>query len=240
MKNNLQPRYNDGKYKKMEYFLKGFRAPLFKLLNFNSKYKFECPICNYCGPFMRKNNRPFAKCPKCGELERTRLASLVLESIYSDQKASKTDVLHISPENSLRKKFQKNYKSYISADLHRKDVDRQFDVQNIPFSDESFDLVFASHVLEYPEDDRKAMSEIRRILRRDGIAILPVPLIHKKTKDNIERNPTNRMMHEPGLDFFDRYKDFFSSVKIYDPESFDPKFNLHEHETLNLMPVCKV
>ena len=240
MKNNLQPRYNDGKYKKMEYFLKGFRAPLFKLLNFNSKYKFQCPICNYRGPFMRKNNRPFAKCPKCGELERTRLASLVLESIYSDQKASKTDVLHISPENSLRKKFQKNYKSYISADLHRKDVDRQFDVQNIPFSDESFDLVFASHVLEYPEDDRKAMSEIRRILRKDGIAILPVPLIHKKTKDNIERNPTNRMMHEPGLDFFDRYKDFFSSVKIYDPESFDPKFNLHERETLNLLPVCKV
>lgn len=240
MKNNLQPRYNDGKYKKMEYFLKGFRAPLFKLLNFNSKYKFQCPICNYRGPFMRKNNRPFAKCPKCGELERTRLASLVLESIYSDQKASKTDVLHISPENSLRKKFQKNYKSYISADLHRKDVDRQFDVQNIPFSDESFDLVFASHVLEYPEDDRKAMSEIRRILRKDGIAILPVPLIHKKTKDNIERNPTNRMMHEPGLDFFERYKDFFSSVKIYDPESFDPKFNLHEHETLNLLPVCKV
>jgi SAM-dependent methyltransferase len=189
---------------------------------------------------MKKNNRPFAKCPKCGELERTRLASLVLESIYSDQKASKTDVLHISPENSLRKKFQKNYKSYISADLHRKDVDRQFDVQNIPFSDESFDLVFASHVLEYPEDDRKAMSEIRRILRKDGIAILPVPLIHKKTKDNIERNPINRMMHEPGLDFFDRYKDFFSSVKIYDPESFDHKFNLHEHETLNLLPVCKV
>lgn len=240
MKNNLQPRYNDGKYKKMEYFLKGFRAPLFKLLNFNSKYKFQCPICNYGGPFMRKNNRPFAKCPKCGELERTRLASLVLESIYSDQKASKTDVLHISPENSLRKKFQKNYKSYISADLHRKDVDRQFDVQDIPFSDESFDLVFASHVLEYPEDDRKAMSEIRRILRKDGIAILPVPLIHKKTKDNIERNPINRMMHEPGLDFFERYKDFFSSVKIYDPESFDPKFNLHEQETLNLLPVCKV
>ena len=240
MKNNLQPRYNDGKYKKMEYFLKGLRAPFFKLLNFNSKYKFQCPICNYRGPFMRKNNRPFAKCPKCGELERTRLASLVLESIYSYQKASKTDVLHIAPENSLRKKFQKNYKSYISADLHRKDVDRQFDVQHIPFSDKSFDLVFASHVLEYPEDDRKAMSEIRRILRKDGIAILPVPLLHKKTKDNIERNPTNRMMHEPGLDFFDRYKDFFSSVKIYDPESFDPKFNLHEHETLNLMPVCKV
>ena len=77
-------------------------------------------------------------------------------------------------------------------------------------------------------------------MRKDGIAILPVPLIHKKTKDNQARNPKNRMMHEPGLDFFDRYREFFSSVEIFGPESFDSKFNLHEYETSNLLPVCKV
>lgn len=232
--------YNDGKFKNIEYFLKGFRAPFFKVLNFNSKHKFQCPICNYYGPFMRKNNRPFAKCPKCGELERTRLASLALKSIYSNQKALETDILHISPENSLRNNFKKNFKSYVSADLHRKDVDYQFDIQDIPFPEKSFDLVFASHVLEYPEDDRKAISEIRRVLRKDGIAILPVPVLHEKTKDLTERHPTNRMMHEPGLDYYDRYKEYFSFVEIYDSESFDPKFNLHEHKTLNLLPVCKV
>jgi hypothetical protein len=48
------------------------------------------------------------------------------------------------------------------------------------------------------------------------------------------------MMHEPGLDFFDRYREFFSSVEIFGPESFDSKFNLYEYETSNLLPVCKV
>ena len=38
--------YNEGKFKEVEYFLKGLRAPLFKLVNFKSKDKFSCPICN--------------------------------------------------------------------------------------------------------------------------------------------------------------------------------------------------
>ncbi|NCW38409.1 MAG: glycosyltransferase, partial [Proteobacteria bacterium] len=51
---------------------------------------------------MDKNNRLRAKCPKCGELERARMAMLVLNQIYDEKKASETDVLHISPENFLR------------------------------------------------------------------------------------------------------------------------------------------
>jgi SAM-dependent methyltransferase len=168
-----------------------------------------------------------------------RLAYLTLLSIYSKQKASQVEVLHISPENSLRKYFIKNYKSYTSADLHRQDVDYQFDVQDIPFPNESFDLVFASHVLEYPENDKKAIGEIRRVLRKNGIAMLPVPIIHNKTKDLQKRDPINRMMHEPGLDFFERYKEHFESVDIYDSKSFDDSFNLKEYETHNLLPVCK-
>ena len=100
--------YNEGKYKEVEYFLKGLRAPIFKLININSKHKYICPICNYKGPFMDKNNRHHAKCPKCGELERARMAMLVVNEIYDDHKASQTDVLHISPENFLRKVFKKN------------------------------------------------------------------------------------------------------------------------------------
>ena len=37
--------YNKGKFKEVEYFLKGLRAPIFKLLNHKSKYKYDCPIC---------------------------------------------------------------------------------------------------------------------------------------------------------------------------------------------------
>ena len=243
--------YNEGKYKEVEYFLKGLRAPIFKLININSKHKYICPICNYKGPFMDKNNRHRAKCPKCGELERARMAMLVVNEIYDDHKASQTDVLHISPENFLRKIFKKKYKSYISSDLYRKDVDHQFDIEEIPYPDNSFDLVFASHVLEYVKNDKKAINEIKRVLRPGGLAFLPVPMLHDKTIDFEERPPNKRIIRETGVDYFDRYREVFTEVKVYDPSSFDEKFNLtidmedessterRMYQLPNLLPVCK-
>ena len=243
--------YNEGKYKELEYFLKGLRAPIFKLININSKHKYICPICNYKGPFMDKNNRHRAKCPKCGELERARMAMLVVNEIYDDHKASQTDVLHISPENFLRKIFKKKYKSYISSDLYRKDVDHQFDIEEIPYPDNSFDLVFASHVLEYVKNDKKAINEIKRVLRPGGLAFLPVPMLHDKTIDFEERPPNKRIIRETGVDYFDRYREVFTEVKVYDPSSFDEKYNLtidmedessskkRMYQLPNFLPVCK-
>jgi SAM-dependent methyltransferase len=243
--------YNEGKYKEVEYFLKGLRAPIFKLININSKHKYICPICNYKGPFMDKNNRHRAKCPKCGELERARMAMLVVNQIYDDLKASQTDVLHISPENFLRKIFKKKYKSYISSDLYRKDVDHQFDIEEIPYPDNSFDLVFASHVLEYVKNDKKAINEIKRVLRPGGLAFLPVPMLHDKTIDFEERPPNKRIIRETGVDYFDRYREVFTEVKVYEPSSFGEGFNLtidmedqsdlerRMYQLPNLLPVCK-
>ena len=243
--------YNEGKYKEVEYFLKGLRAPIFKLININSKHKYICPICNYKGPFMDKNNRHRAKCPKCGELERARMAMLVVNEIYDDHKASQTDVLHISPENFLRKIYKKKYKSYISSDLYRKDVDHQFDIEEIPYPDNSFDLVFASHVLEYVKNDKKAINEIKRVLRPGGLAFLPVPMLHDKTIDFEERPPNKRIIRETGVDYFDRYREVFTEVKVYDPSSFDEKYNLtidmedessskkRMYQLPNFLPVCK-
>ena len=243
--------YNEGKYKEVEYFLKGLRAPIFKLININSKHKYICPICNYKGPFMDKNNRHRAKCPKCGELERARMAMLVVNEIYDDHKASQTDVLHISPENFLRKIFKKKYKSYISSDLYRKDVDHQFDIEEIPYPDNSFDLVFASHVLEYVKNDKKAINEIKRVLRPGGLAFLPVPMLHDKTIDFKERPPNKRIIRETGVDYFDRYREVFTEVKVYDPSSFNEKYNLtidmedessskkRMYQLPNFLPVCK-
>lgn len=245
--------YNKGRFKEIEYYLKGLRAPIFKLLNHKSKYKYDCPICSYHGPFMNKNNRLRAKCPKCGELERARMAMLVINSTYSDKKASETDVLHVSPENFLRKIFKSKYKSYISSDLYREDVDHQFDIQNIPYPDSSFDLVFASHVLEYVENDRQAIQEIKRVLRPGGLALLPVPMLHEKTIDYEERPPNKRIIRETGIDYFDRYKEVFEEVEIYDPSFFGEEYNLtidiketskrtsqtKTYQLPNLLPVCK-
>lgn len=43
------------------------------------------------------------------------------------------------------------------------------DVQELPFSGESFDVVLANHMLYHVPDPRKALAEIRRVLVHDGV-----------------------------------------------------------------------
>ena len=48
----------------------------------------------------------------------------------------------------------------------------KFDIQDMPFEDNTYDLIWCSHVLEHVPDDRRALSEIRRILTPNGIAVI--------------------------------------------------------------------
>ena len=44
-----------------------------------------------------------------------------------------------------------------------------FDCQNIPFSSETFDMIIADHVLFYCRDLDKALQEIKRVLKPEGV-----------------------------------------------------------------------
>lgn len=48
---------------------------------------------------------------------------------------------------------------------------REIDVQNIPYPDESFDAVFANFMLYHVPDRQKAIAEIRRVLKPDGVVL---------------------------------------------------------------------
>ena len=52
------------------------------------------------------------------------------------------------------------------------------DMQFLPYKNESFDIIFALDVLEHLEYDIIAISELSRILKKNGIAIITVP--HRK------------------------------------------------------------
>ncbi len=49
---------------------------------------------------------------------------------------------------------------------------RQMDMQDISYEDNSFDLVIANHVLFYAKDRKKALSELRRVLKPGGCLCL--------------------------------------------------------------------
>ena len=46
---------------------------------------------------------------------------------------------------------------------------QEFDCNNIPYSDESFDVVIANHTLFYCDKPEEAVAEIRRVLKKNGV-----------------------------------------------------------------------
>ena len=192
---------------------------------------FECPACGYEGPFLDVNpptgRRRHAQCPRCGCLERHRLQLVVVDDVMRDRNAKAMSVLHVSPEPFLRKRFAARFGQYETADLEMPDVDHRVDLCQLPFARETFDCVYASHVLEHIRDDGKALSEIRRVLRPDGIAILPVPIVAPATVEYPSPNPREfGHVRAPGPDYFDKYERYFASVRRYTsdtaPRQFQP------------------
>ncbi len=80
---------------------------------------------------------------------------LYLQNIIPDN--DKLRVLHFAPEKIIEK-FFKSYKNieYLSSDINPKRAMAVQDITNLSFGDDSFDIVFCSHVLEHINDDLKA------------------------------------------------------------------------------------
>lgn len=208
------------------------------------KEKFECPVYGYAGPFMDAapptGLRKHAKCPSCNTLERHRIQFLVVEEVLSNVIPSNLRMLHFAPESFFRKYFSRQFGQYETADISMKGVDHSVDLQRLPFDDKSYDFVFASHVLEHIPDDEKAISEIRRILKPNGIAILPVPLVAEKTIEYPEPNPYEAFhVRAPGVDYFDRYERHFSRVERFSSDSLPEKYQLFIFEDRTQWPTKK-
>ena len=93
-------------------------------------------------------------------------------------------VLHIAPEPCVVPNLRDlATRQYVSGDLVRTDVLIQFDIQALPFSKQSFDVIYCSHVLQAVEDDDKALAEISRILSSTGWAIVNVPCRGVSTRE---------------------------------------------------------
>ena len=185
-----------------------------------------CPICEkktYFEPF-GFHRRQSAKCARCASLERHRLLWLFLQrkTEFFNQKASK--VLHIAPEPCLEKRFKKILgDKYITADLY-KNAMVKMDITDIQEPDESFDAVICNHVLEHVHDDKKAMNEFYRILKKEGWAILLVPIANM---DRTYEDPSiktdgarfwafgqNDHVRKYGKDYIDRLKSAGFTVSV--------------------------
>ena len=85
-------------------------------------------------------------------------------------------VLHFAPEQAFYKRFRKMKNlEYTTTDLNSPLADVKADICNLPFKDNSFDIVLCNHVLEHIPDDVKAMQELYRVMKVGGMGIFQIP-----------------------------------------------------------------
>lgn len=126
-------------------------------------------------PYGYGKQRPNVLSPSTLSLERHRLLWLYLKnetSFFTEN----LKVLHMAPEQCFLDIFKKMENlNYTTADLYSPIVDVKANILELPFQDNSFDVVFCNHVLEHIEDDSKAMSELFRVMKPGGLGIFQVP-----------------------------------------------------------------
>jgi SAM-dependent methyltransferase len=113
--------------------------------------------------------------PSTLSLERHRLLWLYLKN-ETDFFTSEKRVLHFAPEQAFYKRFRKMKNlEYVTTDLNSPLADVKADICNLPFKDNSFDVILCNHVLEHIPDDSKAMQELYRVMKPGGWGIFQIP-----------------------------------------------------------------
>jgi len=192
----------------------------------------ECPCCRgkyrtflpFGAPPGRRQN---ARCPGCFALERHRLLWMYFNN-RTNLMTDKLKMLHVAPEFIFQSKLKKlSNLDYLSSDLRPTEAMVQMDITNIELPDDQFDVIYCSHVFEHIPDDRKAMSELQRVLKPGGWAILQVPqninmeLTAEGTDDMTELEREAQFGHHDhqrlyGLDYGKKLEDVGFEVRVDD------------------------
>jgi SAM-dependent methyltransferase len=140
----------------------------------------ECPCCG--STFSRfmpgLSHRDTRVCPRCGAQERHRALWLYMRERTDLFARDQLSILHWAPEYALQRSLSElPNAAYVSADLHGGEASQHMDMTDVPFKDDSFDLIVCVHVLEHVPDDRQAIREMVRVLRPGGLALLLVPIV---------------------------------------------------------------
>tara|TARA_B100000886_G_scaffold268568_1_gene192643 strand:- start:650 stop:1414 length:765 start_codon:yes stop_codon:yes gene_type:complete len=203
-----------------------FVKPILKILMYGNKYTDPIDGKNFRAflPYGYNKIRNNVLSPSTYSLERHRLLWLYLKNETSFFKA-KLKVLHFAPESALMNQFKKlKNLSYDTVDLNSPIADIKADICNLPFLDNSYDFILCNHVLEHVIDDDKAMRELYRVLKKNGIGIFQVPIDYNRDTTFEDFSVTNKKERNKlfgqydhvriyGLDFFDRLQKAGFSVE---------------------------
>jgi SAM-dependent methyltransferase len=168
----------------------------------------QCPCCGAgYRQFLPYEALSNVRCGRCGSLERHRLLCLYLRA-RTDLFSRPQRLLHFAPEPMLRSMFAALPNlQYVTSD-YRPGAGVRMDITSLALRDCTFDAIICVHVLEHIPDDRRAMSELHRVLKPGGWAILQVPLEWDRActyEDARITAPEERLVHFGQQDHVRRY-----------------------------------
>lgn len=186
----------------------------FRKLNWKRHYIQQSLLGGHPGekvfcPIAKKEFKTFIKInndlvtPSNGARKRHRLVWHFLENELKILKGH-SKILHIAPELPFYEILSKQKGlTYVPGDKMVAGYSNQKGILNVDltaleFENDMFDYVLCNHVLEHIPDDGKAMSEIFRVLKPGGKAIITVPINEKLSEtyeDSTITSPKDREKH---------------------------------------------
>lgn len=137
-------------------------------------------------------------CPFCGSRARTRR----LYSILNESDLIYGKILHFSPSRSLYRLLKKNKNiAYFSTDYEDEFIaEHRYDITQIPLENDFFDLIICYHILEHIENDKKAMEELHRVLKHNGICIIQTPFKEGNIYEDFSKTTPQERLEAFGQD----------------------------------------
>lgn len=155
---------------------------------------YHCNICKaHLRQFIDHDHEGYRLCPKCGSLDRHRRLWDYLET----EKPLKGICLDFSPSPFIKRRLERRSDiQYLTTDYVGAFVaDFKYDINQMDCADESYDTIICYHVLEHITTDLKAMSELYRVLRKGGRAIVQTPFGETLSEDAAIDTPALRLKH---------------------------------------------
>ncbi len=122
---------------------------------------------------------------------------------FAEKFLSKYDVTGVDISEEMIKYAQTRMKEAVQADA-----------QNMPFPDNTFDIVIARSLLHHLPDPKQGVKEIKRVLKRGG------KVIFTDTHNSFLSNLPRKIMYKKNKHFSDEHKNFKEEelIKIISPE----------------------